>query len=87
MRTLSELEVEKDKIVYALNKSDLIKKDEIKRKINLLNLSENEKVISVSAKTGENIKELKKLIKDITDSQNSHKFDKNSLKEVKTFDN
>jgi GTP-binding protein HflX len=88
MRTLSELEVEKDKIVYALNKSDLLKKDEIKRKIDLLNLGENQKVISVSAKTGENVKELKKLIKDVIDSQNYHRPTKNSLEEVgETFGN
>ena len=82
MKTLSELEVEKDKIVYVLNKSDLLKKDEVKQKIDLLNLGDNQKVISVSAKTGENVKQLKELIKDIIDSKNSHKFNKNSLKEV-----
>ena len=32
MRTLSELGIEKDKMVYALNKSDLIKNDELKKK-------------------------------------------------------
>ena len=36
MRTLSELGVEKEKIVYALNKSDLLKNEEIERKIDLL---------------------------------------------------
>jgi len=80
MRTLSELEVEKNKIVYALNKSDLLERDEAKRKIDLLRLDENQEVISVSARTGENVKELKKLIKDITDTQDFHKFNKNYLR-------
>ena len=44
MRTLNELGVEQDKIVYVLNKSDLEKNDEIKRKIDYLNLTENKKV-------------------------------------------
>ena len=88
MRTLSELGVEKDKIVYVLNKSDLLKQDEINRKIDILNLSENKKVISVSAKTGKNVKELKELIKDITESQKPYNFNKSSFVGVReTFDN
>jgi len=88
MRTLSELGVEKDKIVFALNKSDLLEKEEIGKKIDTLHLTENKKVISVSAKTGKNIKELKKLIKDIAESKNPYKFNKKSLEGVQeTFGN
>ena len=88
MRTLSELGVEQDKVVFALNKSDLLKDEEIERKIGLLNLSENKKLISVSAKTGKNITELKKLIKEIIESQNFHKPKKNAWEGVeKTFGN
>ncbi|MFQ5496937.1 MAG: GTPase HflX [Nitrosopumilus sp.] len=88
MKTLSELGVEKDKIVFALNKSDLLEKEEINKKIDILHLTENKKVISVSAKTGKNIKELKKLIKDITESKNPYKFNKKSLEGVQeTFGN
>ena len=88
MRTLSELGVEKEKVVYALNKADLLQKEEIKRKIDILNLTENKKVIAVSAKTGENIKELKELIKEIIDSQGFHKSIKNTWDGVeKTFGN
>jgi len=76
MRTLSELGVEQDKIVYTLNKSDLLSKEEIKRKIDFLNLTENKKIISVSAKTGENIIELKELIKEIIESQSYNKPNK-----------
>ena len=86
MRTLSELGVEKDKMVYALNKSDMLSEQEVEEKINMLNLDGNKKVISVSAKTGKNVKDLKELIKDIM--ENTHNYEKkSSLKEVKTFGN
>ena len=65
MRTLNELGVEKNKMIYALNKSDLVEPDEIKQKIETLNLVENKKWIQVSAKTGGDINNLKELIKDI----------------------
>jgi len=88
MRTLSELGVEQDKVVYALNKSDLLKNEEIERKIEFLNLRENKKLISVSAKTGKNIPQLKELIKEIIQSQNYHKPKNNALEGVeKTFGN
>ena len=76
MRTLDELGVKKEKIIYTLNKSDLMKKDQINYKKELLNLTENEKVISVSSKTGENIKELKKIIENIIINQNPYKYKK-----------
>jgi GTP-binding protein HflX len=88
MRTLSELGVEQDKVVYALNKSDLLKNEEIQRKIEILNLSKNKKLISVSAKTGKNITELKELIKEIIESQSFHKPKNNTWNGVeKTFGN
>lgn len=87
MRTLSELGVEKDRMVYALNKADLLENEEIEGKIDMLNLTDNKKLISVSAKTGKNIKQLKELIKDILENQNSHKFKENSLKGVESFGN
>jgi GTP-binding protein HflX len=88
MRTLSELDIEKDKMIYALNKADLVKSEEIERKIDILDLTENKKCISVSAKTGENVNHLKELIKDIMTNQNSPKFEKNILEGVeKEFGN
>ncbi len=75
-------------MVYALNKADLIKSEEIGNKVDTLNLIENKKWISVSAKTGKNVNELKELIKDIMKSQNSPKFKKNVLEGVeKVFGN
>ncbi|RMW34803.1 MAG: GTPase HflX, partial [Nitrosopumilus sp.] len=86
MRTLSELGVEKDRMVYALNKSDLLKNSEIEEKIETLNLADNKKWIPVSAKTGKNVKQLKELIGDILESYNSHKSEK-KIGVEKTFGN
>ena len=87
MRTLSELGVEKDRMVFALNKADLLNQEEIEQKIDMLNLAENRKVVPVSSKTGKNINNLKDLIKDIMETGNSYNFEKKSLKEVETFGN
>jgi GTP-binding protein HflX len=88
MRTLDELEVKKEKIIFTLNKSDLIKKDQINYKMELLNLIEDKQVVLVSSKTGENIKELKELIQKMIINQNPHKYKKNDKKEaVNTFGN
>lgn len=75
MRTLSELGVEKGKMVYALNKSDLILNDELGDKIEALNLSENKKWVKVSAKYGKNIDELKELIKNVVQSRDLSNFE------------
>ncbi|MFB5612778.1 MAG: GTPase HflX, partial [Nitrosarchaeum sp.] len=80
MRTLSELGVEMDRIIFALNKSDLLTPNEVEEKIEILNLKEYKKQIAVSAKTGHNIDELKNLIKDVVQSQKSPEFKKDSPK-------
>ena len=76
MRTLSELGVEMDKIIFVLNKSDLVLKEQIEEKIEILNLQDNKKRISLSSKTGENVNELKMLIKEILENQ---KYIKNGV--------
>ena len=81
MRTLDELGVKDEKIIFVL-KLDLIKKDQINNKIEFLNLMKNEKVITVSSKSGENIDELKKVIENTIMNQNPHKYKKNESKEV-----
>ncbi|MFB5629004.1 MAG: GTPase HflX [Nitrosarchaeum sp.] len=80
MRTLSELGVEMDRIIFALNKSDLLTPNEVEEKIEILNLKEYKTQIAVSAKTGHNIDELKNLIKDVVQSQKSPEFKKDSPK-------
>ena len=70
MRTLSELGVEKDKITFALNKSDMTNAEDIEQKVDMLNLVENKKWIIVSAKTGKNVNHLKELVKEIIENSN-----------------
>ena len=62
IRTLYELGVEPDKMIFALNKSDLIESDEILTKVKALKLNETKKWIPISSLTGENISQLKDLI-------------------------
>ena len=63
MRVLEELGVDYNKIIFALNKSDLVTKDEILSKVEILGLKENKKWLSISAVTGENISKLKELLR------------------------
>ena len=70
MRTLSELGVEKDKITFALNKSDMTNAEDIEQKVDMLNLVENKKWIIVSAKTGKNVNHLEELVKKIIENSN-----------------
>ena len=62
MRALEELGVDYNKIIFALNKSDLKTRDEILSKIETLGLKENKKWISISSTTGENLSKLKELL-------------------------
>lgn len=87
MRTLGELGVEREKMIYTLNKSDLLKNSEIEEKVKVLNLSENKKWIAVSASTGKNVNQLKELIRDVIKSQNIPKLTTKSLGVEGTFGN
>jgi len=80
-KTLNEIGVEQDRIIYALNKAELLDQNEILEKVGYLGLEENKKWIQVSAKTGQNTKEFKELIKNVIDSQNKPMTKKKSLKE------
>jgi len=71
MRTLNELGVEHDRIIFALNKSDLVSNYEIHDRVKILNLAENKKQIAVSALAEKNLIELKTLIKNILENQSS----------------
>ena len=74
MRTLSELGVDLDKIIFALNKSDLVSNYEIHKNTKALNLDENKKCIVVSALAEKNINKLKIFIKEIIENQNLLKY-------------
>ena len=60
--TLDEIGVNQDKLIFTLNKSDLISKEEVLEKAKQLGLTENKKWLSISATTGHNIHQLKNLI-------------------------
>jgi GTPase len=60
--TLDEIGVNKEKMVFVLNKSDLISKEEVLERAKQLGLEDNKKLISVSSTTGYNITQLKTLI-------------------------
>lgn len=68
MRTLGELGVQKEKMIYALNKADLIGHEEINYAIETLRLA-GRRVIPVSAKTGENTRHLKETVRDMAGVQ------------------
>ena len=80
-KTLNEIGVEQDRIIYALNKAELLDQNEILEKVEDLGLEENKKWIPVSAKTGQNTNEFKELIKNVIDSQDKPMTKKKSLKE------
>ena len=81
INTLSQLGVDKDRILFALNKSDLISEKNLDSKIDALNLTESKRWVRVSAKTGKNIELLKNLIKTVESSQNIPITTKKSIKE------
>ena len=82
MRTLNDVGVEQDRIIFALNKSDLVSNYEIQERIKILNLTDNKKWIAVSALAEKNLTELKTLIKNIIENQSSPNFKKNLSKET-----
>jgi len=60
--TLDEIGVNKDKMIFVLNKSDLIPKEEVLEKANQIGLEDNKKWLPISSTTGYNISQLKNLI-------------------------
>jgi len=61
-KTLYELGVEQNKMIFVLNKTDLTKPENIMERRKYLKLDDSKKIINISSKTGENISELKDLI-------------------------
>jgi len=60
--TLDEIGVDKDKIIFVLNKSDLVSEEEVNSKADQLGLKDNKKWLPISSVTGQNISKLKDLI-------------------------
>ncbi|MEM4248752.1 MAG: GTPase HflX [Candidatus Nitrosotenuis sp.] len=84
IKTLSDLDVDQERVVFALNKSDLINPEDIVRRAELVGLEESKKWVPISAVTGENISKLLELvsrmleteqqIKEISSKQDLAKF-------------
>lgn len=66
--TLDEIGVSKDRMVFVLNKSDLVSREEIVEKANQLGLMNDKKWLAVSSSTGFNIPQLKTLIHQALDN-------------------
>jgi GTP-binding protein HflX len=66
--TLDEIGVTKDKMIFVLNKSDLISKEEISEKANQLGMDEVKKWLPISSTTRYNITQLKSLIYQVMDN-------------------
>ena len=73
-KTLNEIGVELDKMIFVLNKSELLDEDYILEIVDKLGLREDKKWIAISAVTGKNMKELKKLIAKIFQNNMSQKI-------------
>ena len=62
INTLDGIGVNQDKIIFVLNKSDLVNEEEIVEKVDQLGLKDNKKWLPVSAVTSQNIPALKDLV-------------------------
>ena len=67
-KTLMELGVKRQNMLFAFNKTESMNDEEILEKIKQLDLLENKNWIAISAKSGKNIEKLKMLIKQNFDS-------------------
>ena len=68
-KTLMELGVKRENLLFAFNKTELMSDAEIFEKVKQLDLAENKNWIAISAKDGKNIEKLKILIKQRVDLQ------------------
>ena len=68
-RTLWEIGVRQDRVLYVLNKSDLADAREIEDKIRLLGLQDSQRCVAVSASTGNNIALLKEAMVRVAESE------------------
>jgi GTP-binding protein HflX len=81
--TLNEIGVEADKMIFALNKSELLDEDEILDIVDLLELN-SKKWIDISASTQKNVDKLKEIVGNVFRNDISHKKDEVG---VKTYEN
>ena len=79
MKTLIELGEKRDKIIFVLNKTELLDEDEINFKIRELELDDQKKCLAISAKTHKNFDMLMEIIKKSIDN-NKRIINKNLVK-------
>jgi GTP-binding protein HflX len=72
--------VDLDKMIFVLNKSEVLDDDYILKIVDKLGLREDKKWIAISAVTGKNMKELKKLIAKIFQNNMSQKINNSGEK-------
>jgi GTP-binding protein HflX len=63
LKTLADLDVDSEKVVYALNKSDLVSPDEIVQKSEILGFEDSKKWVPISSVTEQNVSKLLDLVK------------------------
>ena len=63
LKTMADLDVDQERVIYALNKSDLVQPDEILKKAEYIGLSDSKKWVPISAVTQQNIPKLLELVK------------------------
>jgi GTP-binding protein HflX len=63
IKTLAELDVDSQKVIYALNKSDLVSPEEIVQKSEILGFEDSKKWVPISSVTKQNISKLLDLVK------------------------
>ena len=62
LKTMSDLDVDQERVIYALNKSDLIAPEEIVQRAEFIGLGESKKWVPISSITKENISKLLDLV-------------------------
>jgi GTP-binding protein HflX len=63
LKTLAELDVDSEKVIFALNKSDLVNPEEILQKSELLGFEDSKKWVPISSVTEQNVSKLLDLVK------------------------
>ena len=68
LKTMADLDVDQERVIYALNKSDLVEPEDIVHKAESIGLTNSKKWVPVSAVTQQNISKLMDLVKKMMQS-------------------
>lgn len=69
LKTMADLDVDQERVIYALNKSDLVAPEDIVKRAEYIGLSESKKWVPVSSLTRENVPKLLELVKKMLQGQ------------------